>query len=214
MQQMPPPFSAKKVAGTPAYKLAREQAGGTQAGKSLHRELSNRLHRRPRRHLRHEHHRRRLRTRSGARNGHRPWLRSALEARCAAPRQACSTLPRERIHSLIWSRWPATCPRSRSFACIPARFCPRCPPSQPTLTRSAACPNGAQGQPPRVLTGIARQSLRRSARSRWHCQARSRHALSTSRCDGLSAFLAQRVTPSPFSVNFFVTNVIFKIDRA
>ena len=24
MEQMPPPFSAKKIAGTPAYKLARE----------------------------------------------------------------------------------------------------------------------------------------------------------------------------------------------
>ena len=34
MEQMPPPFSAKKIAGTPAYKLARAgQAGGTQAGR-------------------------------------------------------------------------------------------------------------------------------------------------------------------------------------
>ena len=33
MEQMPPPFSAKKIAGTPAYKLARAgKAGGTQAG--------------------------------------------------------------------------------------------------------------------------------------------------------------------------------------
>jgi tRNA pseudouridine55 synthase len=32
-EQMPPPFSAKKIAGTPAYKLARE---GTEAGEGAH----------------------------------------------------------------------------------------------------------------------------------------------------------------------------------
>ena len=137
LQQMPPPFSAKKIAGTPAYKLARQgkpvelkpatvtidsfeilSLTGAEAEFTMRISAGGYV-----RSVAHE-------LGPGAR------LRRASQPPCAAPRPARSPLP-TRTPSMSFSLSPAIFPRSKSSAFTPAPCCRRCRPLPPTNRPSA-----------------------------------------------------------------------------